>query len=127
MSNKEPPPPPSEPTGEPVRAEVEVTPVERPASPVTPEQREAALDEAVSRDVALGYKVESQRPNQVVLVGEGFRVHNGTHLVLTIVTAGLWGIVWLIQYFRGRQRQLVLTVDEAGRVNREASNRPFKG
>ena len=46
----------------------------------------------------------------------GHRPNNVLHLILSIVTLGLWLIVWLIVALAGGEKRKVLTVDEYGRA-----------
>lgn len=90
------------------------------AQHATLEQREAALSQAVSREVSNfdGWKVESRTMWQAVLV-KGGKPNHLLHLILTFFTFGFWIPVWMFISFMSRRQTLVLTVDEAGRVIRQ--------
>lgn len=79
--------------------------------------RKAALAEAVAREVAAGARVESQSDYQAVVV-RGQRVNHTLHLILTLVTCSLWGIVWLILVLTGGEKRVVLQVDPYGNLLR---------
>lgn len=73
------------------------------------------LDATVTQYLQLGYRLETRTANQVVLL-TGRRINHILHLILTILTLGLWGIVWIIMGIAGGQRRVIFTVDEHGRV-----------
>jgi hypothetical protein len=60
--------------------------------------------------------VESQSDYQAVLA-KGKRTSHGLHLFLTIITAGLWGIVWLVTWLVNREHRQIANVDEYGNVS----------
>jgi hypothetical protein len=80
------------------------------------DQRKAILGRDVSMLLARGRRVESQSDYNAVVV-RGHRPSAGLQLFLTIITAGLWGFVWLgLILFGGEKREMV-TVDEWGNSN----------
>lgn len=85
------------------------------AAPVSDGQRRAALAEHVAMAVQNGWRVESQTDFQAVLV-DGHRTNHLLHLILSLVTLGLWLIVWGIAAIVGGEKRRVLSVDENGRV-----------
>lgn len=93
-------------------------PDETSSSTVSAERRKMALSQAIARDVALGYRIESQSDYQAVMV-KGKKVSHLLHLVLTILTAGLWGLVWIALWIINRERREILQVDEYGNVLRQ--------
>ena len=46
----------------------------------------------------------------------GKPVNHLLHLILTIVTVGLWGIVWIIVALTGGERRMQIAIDEYGNV-----------
>ena len=60
-----------------------------------------------------GWRVESQTEYQAVMV-KGHRTNNVLHLILTIVTVGLWAIVWILVAVLGGEKRAVVAVDEYG-------------
>jgi len=82
---------------------------------VTTDARRAELARRVGGLAGAGWRVESQADFQVVLV-KGHRPNHVLHLILSIVTLGLWLIVWLIVALVSKERRMVLTVNEAGEV-----------
>lgn len=89
-----------------------------PASPnpLMPDaDRQAALAQAVARSVAGGARVESHAPYQAILV-RGNKPNHTLHLILTLVTCGGWGLVWLILAFAMGEKRTVVSVDAYGNV-----------
>lgn len=84
-------------------------------APMSAEKRREVLAGAVSAHVASGYRVESQTDFQAILV-TGRRPNHLLHLVLSILTLGLWLLVWLLVVVLGGEKRKVLTVDEFGTV-----------
>lgn len=82
----------------------------------TPDERKAALARAVANEVRNGWHVESQTDYQAVL-HKGQRTSHGLHIFLSIITAGLWLIVWGAMVLVNRSRHLVIDVDPYGNVN----------
>lgn len=80
------------------------------------EDRKAVLAQAVSNQVRAGWGVQSQTDFQAVLV-KGHRPNHLLHLILTLLTLGLWAIVWAIVTLAGGEKHRVVQVDEYGHVN----------
>ena len=78
--------------------------------------RRTRFEEAVQAAVVQGWSVESRTDYQAVLV-RGQRVNHILHLILTILTLGIWAIVWIILALAGGQDRQVLTVDRTGGVS----------
>jgi hypothetical protein len=95
-----------------------------PAPPVAPEEttrkspdeRKEALARAIHTQVTQGARVESQSDYQAVLV-RGHRPNHILHLVLSIVTLGLWLFVWLGVIAFGGEKRMFTTIDEWGNTN----------
>lgn len=90
-----------------------------PSSVATPEQRRRNLANALQMDVAAGWRVESQTDESAVLVKGGVTNHT-LHLILTILSCGMWGLVWLIMVVVNQRKAVVLRVDDYGNVLRQA-------
>lgn len=78
-------------------------------------QTRAALDAYAARKVAHGYRVEPLSDTSFVLVKQK-RIRHVLHLVLTLLTGGVWGLVWLVIFLRNKPHRTVVTVDEYGRI-----------
>jgi len=94
-----------------------------PSSPlqiVSADERKSRLSLAVRQEVAAGGRVESQA-DFAAIVRYDKRVNHVLHLILTLVTAGLWVIVWIILAIvaASGRKAISLTVDDYGQVLRE--------
>ena len=83
---------------------------------ISSDHRKELLAQAVTRYVVEGFRVEAQGDYHAVFV-EGRPVNHVLHLLLSILTVGIWILVWiLLAVFGGEARQMV-NVDEFGNVN----------
>jgi len=81
---------------------------------------EQVLDQEVAKWTKLGYAVENRSTTQVVMA-KGKRPNHLLHLILTILTVGLWGLFdWLPLSIFKREHRRVITVDGQGQVNVDA-------
>jgi hypothetical protein len=63
----------------------------------------------IARLVGLGYRVEAAPvPGQVVMV-RGRRANHVLHLLLSVVTVGLWLPVWLLVGLGAREHRIVVS------------------
>ena len=85
---------------------------------ITKKDKKRLLAGAITNGVAMGYRIERQTDDQAVLA-KGQRINHVLHLILTILTGGLWGIVWIILAVNGAEKRVVLTVDDYGNVLRQ--------
>lgn len=81
---------------------------------VSADQRRAVLSSVVAAEVRHGWRVESQTDFQVVFI-RGRRPNHLLHLVLSIITLGIWLIVWALVSISSNEVRTVVTVDEYGR------------
>lgn len=79
------------------------------------DERKALLAQQIQGAVARGLRIESQSEFQAVLV-EGQPVNHVLHAIITIVTCGVWGIVWIILALTGGEKREMAVVDEFGNV-----------
>lgn len=84
---------------------------------ITPAHKAQKMSQAISYEIAQGWKVEYQGPDQVVLVS-GKKVNHILHLILTLFTGGFWLLVWLIVILANPSKKLMITVDDYGNFNR---------
>lgn len=82
---------------------------------VSNDQRRALLARQLSSMVTSGWRIESQSDYQAVTVA-GKPVNHVLHLILSIVTVGLWLFIWLILSLAGGERRQLVTVDEFGNL-----------
>lgn len=85
------------------------------AAGMSTDERKAILDAAVANTVSGGWRVESRTDFQAVLV-KGKNHSHVLHLILTLITLGLWLLVWIPLAVFGGEKRAVLTVDADGRV-----------
>jgi len=77
-----------------------------------------ALANAVASECARGgWRVESQTDINAILA-KGKRTSHGIHIFLSIITVGLWLLVWGPLWYLNREQRLVLQVDEYGNITR---------
>lgn len=74
------------------------------------------LDAEVARYIAQGYRLDYVHGNTAVIT-MGKPVNHVLHLILTIVTLGLWGVVWLILALTGGEKRRLLVLEDDGTVS----------
>ena len=79
------------------------------------EERLNALAEAVALELVDGCRVEPASDYEVVVV-TGSRPNHGLHLILTVVTLGLWALVWIPAAIFQREHRTSISVDRFGAV-----------
>jgi hypothetical protein len=84
-----------------------------------PDQPKTQLAQAVLGYVEKGWHIESQTDLAAVLVKKRHPPNHLLHLLLTIFTLGLWGIVWLIATLTAGEKRVALTIDEHGRIKKQ--------
>ncbi|MFW6074049.1 MAG: hypothetical protein ACOC9Y_00530 [Chloroflexota bacterium] len=89
-----------------------------PAESVSALERQSMLNRALLHKVWEGWKVERQEPYAVYL-SKGRRPRFWVHFLLTVLTAGLWLIVYLPWLIFFPKRFLILSVDAEGNVVEE--------
>lgn len=94
---------------------MEATPQQTEAVKWTPDQRKTELAKRTQHAIVGGWKIESQTDYTAALV-KGHRPNHILHLILTILTAGLWAIVWIILTITNKEHRRLLNIDEYGRV-----------
>jgi len=82
---------------------------------VTADDRKAALAQQVANWTRDGWRVESRTDYQAVMV-KGHRTNHVLHLILTLVTLGVWAIVWILVAVLGGEKRRVIEVDDFGHV-----------
>ncbi|TLF74034.1 DUF4234 domain-containing protein [Nocardia cyriacigeorgica] len=86
-----------------------------PMQAVSLEHRQQVLMMAVSAQTAQGSQVLSMTQTSAVMLKID-QTNHILHVLLTIVTFGLWLIVWLIQMNTAKIRRYQIYVDEFGIV-----------
>ena len=77
----------------------------------------SALEHEILRYVDVGYSVERQTPDSAIIV-KGHRPNHILHLILSVLTLGLWIPVWVCISVFGGQRRYLLTVGSDGAVRK---------
>lgn len=90
------------------------------AQPASADTRKMRLAQAVQNEVVKGGRVESQSDYNVIL-RFGKPLNNVLHLILTILTGGLWGIVWIVLAIvnSSQKHTVALSVDAYGQILRQ--------
>ena len=78
-------------------------------------ERRRALAQAVVRAVAEGWRVESQTNEMAVLV-RGRRPNHILHVILSVITLGVWLLIWALVGLLGGEKRRTITIDEYGNV-----------
>ncbi|MBK5220174.1 MAG: hypothetical protein JJE35_10380 [Thermoleophilia bacterium] len=82
----------------------------------TDDQRKDMFAQRLRVQTSSGWRIESQTDYNAVLV-KGRRPNHLLHLILSIITAGLWAIfVWLPLVIFGGEKRRVLSIDEYGQI-----------
>ena len=77
------------------------------------DERKAALDRQLQLQGAQGWRIETRSDFQAT-IAKGKALNNTLHLLLTIFTFGVWGIVWIILALTGGVKRRMITIDEFG-------------
>mgnify|MGYP006999136975 CR=1 FL=1 len=85
---------------------------------ITMEQRRNLLQREIVKFVNQGYQVQSSTDTQVVL-SKKKKIRLITHIVISLLTAGIWLLVPLIQIINRKQNTIVLSVDEFGNIRKD--------
>lgn len=93
-----------------------IAPPPPPVAPrVPPDQLRVILGSTIMRQVALGWRIESQVENHAVLATGG-EVNHPAHLLITLLTCGLWLPIWVALGVTGAEKRVSLTVSPEGIV-----------
>lgn len=78
-------------------------------------ERRRALAQAVARSVAEGWRVESQTGEMAVLV-RGGKPNHVLHVILSVLTLGIWLLVWAFIGLLGGEKRRMISIDDYGNV-----------
>lgn len=92
----------------------EPPPPEPPQDQGSPD-RAAVLDRALQGYAKAGWRTENRTATQATIC-KGKRPSHVLHLILSIITLGVWLIVWLIIGIFGGEKRRLVTVTDAGNV-----------
>ena len=82
----------------------------------TTDERKELLARHVSMQITQGWRVESQSDFQSVLI-RGRKVNHVLHLIVTLVTIGVWGVIWIALVALGGEERQMVQVDEWGNAS----------
>ena len=82
------------------------------------ESQASKLDQITDERIINGWKIESRTPTAVVL-SKGTRPNHILHLILSVLTFGLWILVWINVAAWGGTRRATIRVHEDGRIIEE--------
>ena len=85
----------------------------------TDAERLNALDAAIHRALERGARLDSRMEFSAVLVVASTPNHV-LHLVLSIITFGIWLLAWLLVVLRGKERRILVSVDEDAVIRTKA-------
>lgn len=77
------------------------------------DERAEILARAIHRYIVQGWRVTSQTQTTAALV-KGHRPNHILHLLLTLLTLGVWAIVWIIVAASNHEEHYFISVDEYG-------------
>lgn len=84
----------------------------------TSEERKSALAQMVANVSAQGFRVESQSDFQAIIV-KGKPINHTLHIILSVLTVGIWLIVYAILAVTGGEKREMVQVDEWGNIARQ--------
>ena len=88
---------------------------EPPRQPMPDTERKRRLSQNVATALAQGWRVESQSDELAVLI-KGRRPNHVLHLILSLLTLGVWLLVWLGLVIFGGEKRRTLSIDQFGAV-----------
>jgi hypothetical protein len=86
-------------------------PEQVPPQPLSDDERRAWLAQQVDEHLRNGWQIESRTENLASL-RIGKPINHVLHLLLTLVTCGVWVLVWIyLAMFQGERRKTISTAD----------------
>ena len=82
-------------------------------TPLSEEKRRQILEDQIMMHQANGKRLESQIGFQAVLV-TNVKVNHLMHLIITVLTGGLWALLWVYFALARKEIREILQVDENG-------------
>jgi hypothetical protein len=79
----------------------------------TPEERKSLLDAALHLWGARGFRIENRSDFQAT-VSKGKEIKHVLHIILSILTAGIWLLVYIPLWLLTGMRRRMVSVDEYG-------------
>lgn len=91
--------------------------VEKSLTVLTDSQRKERLENRIAQYLKAGWSAERVGDFQAVLTFEG-KVNHVVHAILSLLTAGLWLLVWLVLALTRKTTRMTLRVNEYGQFLR---------
>lgn len=91
------------------------------ASQLTADARQSILDRRLLAAVREGAEITSRSDFSAVL-RYGQPVNHVLHLILSVLTFGIWLFIWLLLVLGNRRRVVFVAVDEFGGITETASS-----
>lgn len=82
---------------------------------MTTDQRKEKLGQELQRWLAQGWRIESHSDYFASIV-KGKKPNHILHLILTLVTMGLWGFIWLVLVLTMGEQRKTIQIDAYGGV-----------
>jgi len=86
------------------------------------QERKKRFDNYISTKALEGYTVVDKNSENLtaVLKKEGEKVNHTLHGIITLVTCGGWGLVWLILHLRAKKDSRIrVSIDDSGNLVEE--------
>ena len=85
------------------------------------EERKAILAQQVQQAVGRGLRIDTQSDTMAVVVN-GKPVNHILHLIISVLTLGIWLIPWAIMAIAGGERRTMISVDEYGNILKQKAS-----
>ena len=79
-------------------------------------ERKAFLDREVAQVMRKPHRRLEYRSDFQAIIVRGKPVNHILHLLLTLCTVGLWGLVWLLIAANGGEKRASMQVNQAGQI-----------
>lgn len=86
------------------------------------QERKKRFDSYISTKALEGYIVVDKNSESLIAVlkKEGTKLNNTLHGIITFITCGSWGIVWLILYLKNKKESRIrVSIDDSGNLIEE--------
>jgi len=86
------------------------------------QERKKRFDSYISTKALEGYIVVDKNSESLIAVlkKEGTKLNNTLHGIITLVTCGSWGIVWLILFLKNKKESRIrVSIDDSGNLLEE--------
>lgn len=96
----------------------------RSTTPVDDDERRRILADQIHSYIAVGARLEYRDDFKAILI-QGQPVNHILHGVITLLTCGLWLIVWIILLLTNQEKRNLISVDEFGNVTMQQFSSSF--